>query len=110
MAVFAAVRSSSVPTDTAAAKGERLPFLQSMADCPRELLDIQAGQNVTFDAASMALLARCRQVRELDIPTGFPSYYDEAARVMDWINPALFASFTPNRLPHVLSSCQRQSE
>ena len=73
------------------------PFLQSMASRPIQLIDLRIGVPVVFNAAAMAELARCRQLRQLALDFSI-AIYDEKVWI-DWTNSALSASFSLGCFP-----------
>ena len=70
-----------------------LAFLRCMASAQLQVLDISTSGRVTCDAAAVAQLARCCQLREFSI-----SVLAHRGENMDWRDAALFASFTPGCL------------
>ena len=81
----------------AAGRLDVLLFLQSVAASPLRLIDIDVRSHTTFDAAALAQLARCHQLRSLGISV--ESF--EASEWMDWRDGALFAAFTAGCLSNL---------
>lgn len=77
-----------------------LPFLQSIAAAPLQLLDVNFGGRVRFDVAAMNVLAGWQQLRELYISAD-DGLWRWRWQWMDWTDPALFDGFSRACLPHL---------
>ena len=98
------VHTDWIEPDVEAVNGRRVPaardirpFLQYMASRPLQRLHITCGEPVAFDTAAMAELARCGQLRELNLSTGLFADADW----MDWRDAALFAPLTAGCFPYL---------
>ena len=82
--------------NTGPAARSMLPFLHVMANCDLTYLDFTTAQPVALDAASMAQLARCHQLKELYVSISTKTH-------MDWPDASLFTSFSLNCFSHLHS-------
>ena len=76
--------------DNTAPPTDMVSFLESMATCPLQTLQLRTGQPVTFDAAAIGQLARLDKLEELSFSIGTA----DIVGWVDWTDPALFAAFT----------------
>ena len=84
-------RAAAVVAPFVATATDILSLLQTMAARPLHVLSIRTGVLVPFDATAMAQLARCHQLRELDLSIG----KHDRTSWMDWRDAALFAPLVP---------------
>ena len=87
--------AAPVATPWVAPATQLLPFLETMAARPLQLLCVRFDEHVTCNAAAMTQLARLDQLRELDLSAGRMG----KCQWLDWSLPALFAFFTTGCLP-----------
>ena len=88
------------PVDGAAvpASTDMLSFLRPMIDRPLELLRIDAGERVTFSAASLSVLLQLSHLRELCLSTGDQQ---DADSYMDFTHDAFLTSCAAGSLKHL---------
>ena len=91
-----------VNEDVGTGKGGVLVFFQSMASRAIQRLSVLTGELVSFDVAIMAQLARCDQLRELQLGVSDRKDVKRTAW-MDWTDAALPSAFTANGCPFLRS-------